>query len=124
MFLISNIGKIMEKLIYQQLYLFLEHNDIIYHNQFGSRYNHSTEHALIALTQGIQDACDKNALVWGIFLDFQKAFYSANHDILLSKLEYYSVRNISKDCFSSYPYNRTQFVTINTINVVYLKGQC
>ena len=114
MFLISNIDKIMEKLIHQQLYVFLEHNNIIYRNQFGSRYNHSTEHALIALTQRIQDGCDKNALAWGIFLDFQKAFYSASHDTLLSKLEYYSIRNISKDWFSSYPYNRTQFVTINT----------
>ena len=36
--LISNIDKIMEKLIYQQLYLFLEHNNIIYHNQFGFQY--------------------------------------------------------------------------------------
>ena len=32
--LISNIGKIMEKLIYQRLYLFLENNNITYHNQF------------------------------------------------------------------------------------------
>ena len=32
--LISNIDKIMEKLTYQRLYLFLEHNKIIYHNQF------------------------------------------------------------------------------------------
>ena len=58
--LISNIGKIMEKLIYPRLYLFLEHN-IICHNQFGFRYNHSTEHALVALTQEIQDAFDKDA---------------------------------------------------------------
>ena len=59
--LISNIDKIMEKLIYQRLYLFLEHNSIIYHNQSGFRFNDSTEHALIALTQEIQDACDKDA---------------------------------------------------------------
>ena len=37
--LISKIDKIMEKLIYQLLYLFLEHNNIIYHDQFGFRYN-------------------------------------------------------------------------------------
>ena len=112
--LISNIDKIMEKLIHQRLYLFLKHNNIIYHNQFGFWSNHSTEHALIALTQEIQDACDKDALACGVFLDFQKAFDSANHDILLSKLEYYGVRNLSKDWFSSYFNNRTQFVTINT----------
>ena len=54
----------MKKLIYQRLYLFLEHNNIISHNQFGFRYNHSTENALIALTQEIQDACDKVALAF------------------------------------------------------------
>ena len=48
------------------------------------------------------------------FSRFQKAFDSVNHDILLCKLEYYGVRNISKDWFSSYLNNRTQFVKINT----------
>ena len=100
--LISNIDKIMEKLIYQRLYLFLEHNNIIYHNQFGFRYNHSTEYALIARTQEIQNACDKGPLACGFFPDFQKAFDLVNYDILLSKLEYYCVRNISKNWFSSY----------------------
>ena len=108
------MDKMMEKLIYQQLYLFLEHNNIIYHSQFGFRYNHLIEHALTALTQEIQDAFDKDTLACGVFLDFQKAFDSVNHDILLSKIEYYGVRNISKDWFSSYLNDRTQFVTINT----------
>ena len=69
---------------------------------------------LIAIIQDIQDACDKSALACGVFLDFQKEFDSENHDILPSKLDYYGERNILKDWFSSYLYNRTQFVTINT----------
>ena len=80
----------------------------------GFRYKHSTEHALIALTQEIQDTCDKGALSYEIFLDFQKTLDSVNYHILLSKLEYYGVRNISKNWFSSYLDNRTQYVTINT----------
>ena len=60
--MISNIDKIMKKQIYQRLYLFLEHDNIIYHNQFRFRYNHSTESALITRNQEIKDACDKVAL--------------------------------------------------------------
>ena len=84
--LISNIDKIMKKLVFQRLYLFLEHNNIIYHNQFGFRYNQSTEHALIVRTQEIQDTCDTRALACGVF---QKTFDSLKHDILLSKLKTY-----------------------------------
>ena len=92
--LISNIDKIVEKLIYQQLYFFLEHNNIIHHNQFGFRYNHSTEHILMALTQENQGACDKGPLACGDFLDLQKAFHSVNHKpILPDNCRTYSMNN-------------------------------
>ena len=70
--LISNIDRIMEKLIYQRLYPFLEHNNIIYYNKFGFRYNHSTEHALIALSQEIKDVFDKGVLA-GRVLGFSRS---------------------------------------------------
>ena len=112
--LISNIDKIMEKLIYQRLYLFLERNNIIYHNQSDFDIITLNRTYFNSTYPRIQDAYDKDVLTSGRFLDFQKAFDSVNYDILLSKLEYYSVRNISKDWFSSCLNNRTQCVTINT----------
>ena len=49
MSLISNIDKIMEKLMFQRLYFFLEYRSIIYQNPSGFCNMYSTEHALIML---------------------------------------------------------------------------
>ena len=44
---LSNMSKIIEKLVHRQLYRFLEFNNLLYTNQFGFRNLHSTNHALI-----------------------------------------------------------------------------
>ena len=45
--LLSNIDKILEKIMYNGLYKFLETDNLIYRLQFGFRQKHSTSHALI-----------------------------------------------------------------------------
>ena len=45
--LLSNIEKILEKLVYKRLYTFVNNNNIIYNLQFGVRQQYSTSHALI-----------------------------------------------------------------------------
>ena len=49
----------------------------------------------------------------GIFVDFQKAFDTVDHNILIQKLNYYSVRGTANNWFSSYLESRTPFVSIN-----------
>ena len=57
--LLSNINKILEKIIFKRLYSFLEKNKCIYDLQFGFRQHHSTNHALLSMTQQIRDIIDK-----------------------------------------------------------------
>ena len=114
--LISNISKIIEKLIHKKLNSFLEHNDIFYSFQFGFRDNHSTNHALIEMTDQIKEACDRGLYACGVYLDLKKAFDTVNHKILLSKLNHYGIRGIANDWFKSFLANRTQYTNINGSN--------
>ena len=72
--LISNISKIIEKLIHKRLNSFLEQSNIFYPFQFGFRDYHSTTHALIEITDQIKEACDCGLYACGIYLDLKKAF--------------------------------------------------
>ena len=84
---LSNISKLIEKLLYNRLYKFLNQNKCLYNNQFGFRNHQSTNHALVSITEKIRNALDDGKYACGVFLDFQKEFDTVNHKILLSKLE-------------------------------------
>ena len=104
--LLSNIDKILERIMYNRLYKFLETNNLIYSLQFGFRQKHSTSHALIHLTDKIREQLDKGNFACGIFVDFQKAFDTVDHQILIQKLNYYGIRGIENNWFSSYLLNQ------------------
>ena len=53
-FLLSNIGNILEKLMYKRLYTFLDYNNIIFDLQFGFKQQYSTSHALVNITENIR----------------------------------------------------------------------
>ena len=74
--------------MYNCLYKFLEANNLIYSLQFGFRQKHSTSHALIHLSDKIREQLDKGHFACGNFVDFQKAFDTVDHHILIQKLNY------------------------------------
>ena len=111
--LLPNISKIIEKAMYTRIYNFLEKYNCLYKKQFGFRNSHSTNHALISITEKIRESLDNNEYSCGVFLDFQKAFDTVNHNILLKKLHHYGIRGITNDWFKSYLNNRTQQTKVN-----------
>ena len=69
--------------------MFLETCNILYPLQFGFCEKRSTLHAIIGMTETIKEAIDNGMFGCGVFIDLQNAFDSANHPILLKKVEHY-----------------------------------
>ena len=91
--ILSNLDKILEKLII---------NKLIYPLQFGFRKSYSTSSlALLSLTENIKQEIDDRKFGCGIFIDFQKAFDTVDHNILINKLQHYGILGIANDWFKS-----------------------
>ena len=58
--LLSNLEKLIEKLIHSRFNIFPENHKCFYKNQFGFRKKYSTDHALITIKENIRNALDNN----------------------------------------------------------------
>ena len=97
--------------MYVRLYKFLNTHNCIYEFQFGFRVSHSTNHALISLTEDIRNDLDNKHFVGGVFIDLQKAFDTVGNKILLRKLNHYDITGKANEWFNSYLTNRKQYVS-------------
>ena len=113
--LLSVFNKLLEKLMAKRLISFLDKHKALFSNQFGFRSNYSTDYALLSIVDKVQKSIDNSDYSCGIFLDFSKAFDTVDHNILLTKLDNYGIRGITKKWFASYLSNCQQSVIINDI---------
>ena len=107
------IAKVFERIAYDQLYAYLTEHDIVCKHQSGFRTHHSTVTALLEATDTWAYNIDKGKINAVVFLDLKKAFDTVNHDVLLSKLNNYGIRDIPHKWFTSYLDKRTQKCSIN-----------
>ena len=121
---LSIFSKILEKVIYKRTYNFLENNKCLFESQYGFRSDHSTELALLELTNKIIDSFEHDSFAIGIFIDLSKAFDTIDHTILLAKLNNYGIRGTALDLFSSYLSNRKQCTIYNSVQSEYRTITC
>ncbi len=115
--LISNLpflSKILEKLASSQLYSFLEKNYICEDFQSGFRPSHSTETALIRVTNDLLLSSDRGCISLLVLMDLSTAFDTIDHKIILNRLENsVGISGSALAWFKSYLSDRHQFVAVN-----------
>ena len=70
--IISDVAKVFEKIIYNQLFAFLNENKVLTENQSGFRLNHSTETTLLHITNSWLANMDKGLINGVVFLDLKR----------------------------------------------------
>ena len=107
------ISKIIEKIVFNQLFGYISTNKLISNLQFGFQPRKSCQQMLVHFLNYIAEAYNENKIVAACFLDLRKAFDMVDHDILFLKLENIGISNNSLAWLKSYLMNRKTFVSVN-----------
>ena len=94
------------------LSVFLRDNNLSHELQSAFWSGHSTETALIRLTDRILKNMDDDEVTCLVFIYFRKAFDVIDHELLFKKLSIYGVTPSSIAWFKSYLSERKQFISL------------
>ena len=118
------LSKVLEKHVSDSLTIYLNENNLLHMTQSGFRSHHSCETALSHMTDSWLKAIDDGNMVGVVLVDFKKAFDLVDHDILLTKLKIYGIRNDALSWFESYLSQRQQQVSINNTKSSFKSVTC
>ena len=96
------ISKLLEKIIYNCTYNFLNATGQIFNSQYGFRSKHSCENAVQELVGTVVKGYENKKITISVFLDLSKAFDTIPHKILFMKMEQYGIPGKALDWFKSY----------------------
>lgn len=111
--LLPILGKIMERIVYEQIQSYFMNNDLITTFQHAYRGKHSTATALTQMVDDWYKDMEERKIIGVVMLDFTAAFDIIDHDLLLKKLEYYGFSRTALLWMESYLSDRRQLVYFN-----------
>ena len=118
------VSTLIERVVFNQLYEYLNNNKLLTESQSGFRPMFSTETALLEATNEWLWNIDNNLLNGVIFLDLKKALDTMDHAILLGKLKLYGVSSQSLNWFRSYLSDRKQLTFIDGVQSDFCNITC
>ena len=80
----------------------------------GYRKSFNTQHALLTLVENWRKSLDIKGFGGAILMDFSKAFYTLNHDLLIAKLHAYGFQHDALTLLHSYLSKRWHRTKVNT----------
>lgn len=105
------LSKVFERLIYDQMNMFISDNGLLTDKQSGFRSGLSCVSSLVKVSEDIRSRLDENRMVFLVLLDHSKAFDSVDHSVLLTKLgRMFHFSSSSIRLLGSYLQNRCQSV--------------
>ena len=113
--ILSPLSKVLEKVAYEQLYIYLEKIDPFYESLHGYRQNRSTMTAPRTMNDKWSRAASKSMVAGVVLEDLRAAFDMALSDILIKKLKVYGLRDVVVNWIQSYLIGRFQTVWIDHV---------
>jgi hypothetical protein len=110
--LLPGLSKIIERVVYKQLYEYCSANNYLNERNSGFKKNDSTTCQLLHIVNEIYTSIDKGDEVCVVFLDVSKAFDRVWHEGLLYKLKRIGVSGALLRWFESYLTGRKQRVVV------------
>ena len=109
--ILSNISKIYERCLYDQIQVFFE--SILSKYQCGFRRGYNAQHCVMTLIEKWKKSADNGGAFSALFTDLSKAFDCLSHELLIAKLDAYGFDKNALKLVNSYLSNRKQRVKIN-----------
>ena len=109
--ILSNISKIYERCIYDQIQLF--YDSLLSKYQCGFRSGYNAQHCLITLIEKWKKSVDNGGAFGTLLTDLSKAFGCLPHELLIAKLDAYGFDKSSLKLIHSYLLNSKQRVKTN-----------
>ena len=118
------VSKLIERVVFHQLYEYLNNNNLLTESQSGFIPMFSTETALLVATNEWLWNIYNSLLNGVILLDLKKAFDTRDHVILQGKLKLYGVSSQSLNWFQSYLSDRKQQTFIDGVQSDFCNITC